>query len=96
MTFNTANKWAGGISDTLAAGLLNELLGADVPIVAAPCIKSLLRTHLAYMSSVQRLTECGVTFLDPDRSTFKTDAGLADFDWLLVAETLDAAVEPSQ
>lgn len=89
LTFNTVNKWAGGISDTLAAGLLNELLGADVPIVAAPCVKSLLQAHPAYVSSVQRLIECGVTFLDPARTVFKTEAGLADFEWLLLAQALD-------
>ena len=39
LTFNTLNKLVCGISDTLALGLLNELLGADAPIIAAPCIK---------------------------------------------------------
>lgn len=55
LTFNTINKWAGGISDTMAAGLLNELLGAEIPIVAAPCVKSLLRSHPAYVASVAAL-----------------------------------------
>lgn len=90
LTFNTANKWAGGISDTLAAGLLNELLGADVPIVAAPCVKSLLRTHPAYVASVQRLSECGVTFLDPAQTVFKTEGGLANFEWPMLVEALEA------
>ena len=33
-TFNTINKWAAGISDTLALGLLNEALGLGLPVVA--------------------------------------------------------------
>jgi hypothetical protein len=32
-TFNTVNKWAAGITDTFAAGLLCELTGARVPIL---------------------------------------------------------------
>jgi flavoprotein len=30
-TFNTINKWAQGISDTLALGLLNEATGLGLP-----------------------------------------------------------------
>jgi phosphopantothenoylcysteine synthetase/decarboxylase len=35
-TFNTVNKWAAGISGTLALGLLNEGLFSGVPITAVP------------------------------------------------------------
>ncbi|MGH3438627.1 MAG: hypothetical protein ACRDRN_19425 [Sciscionella sp.] len=42
---------------------------------------------------MRRLTDCDVTFLDPRRSSFKTDAGPADFDWPLVVEAFDSAVE---
>lgn len=35
-TFNTINKWAAGISDTLALGLLNEAVGLGLPVVAVP------------------------------------------------------------
>jgi len=35
-TFNTINKWAAGISDTLALGLLTEGIGKRLPIVALP------------------------------------------------------------
>lgn len=35
-TFNTINKLAAGISDTLALGLLNEAVGAGQPIIAVP------------------------------------------------------------
>jgi hypothetical protein len=34
-TFNTVNKWAAGISDTLALGLLNESIGLGLPVVVA-------------------------------------------------------------
>ena len=35
-TFNTINKLAHGISDTLALGLLNEAIGLGLPIIAVP------------------------------------------------------------
>src|SRR5690348_12192647 len=39
-TFNTVNKWALGISDTLAVGLLSEYTGLRKPIIAVPCFKT--------------------------------------------------------
>ncbi|RCW45128.1 flavoprotein [Halopolyspora algeriensis] len=91
LTFNSLNKIAGGISDTLAVSLVNELLGTDLPIVAAPCIKSLLRTHPVYSTSVQLLTSCGVHLLDPDTITSRGLDGLAAFDWsTVVTEFLQA------
>ncbi|PZG13521.1 flavoprotein, partial [Micromonospora craterilacus] len=38
-TFNTINKWATGINDSQALGILNESLGADLPIIASPYVK---------------------------------------------------------
>jgi phosphopantothenoylcysteine synthetase/decarboxylase len=35
-TFNTVNKWAAGIADTFATGLLCEMTGLGVPIIAVP------------------------------------------------------------
>ncbi|MBV8540547.1 MAG: hypothetical protein JO063_06490 [Pseudonocardiales bacterium] len=32
-TFNTINKWAAGISDTFALGILNEAIGLEIPVV---------------------------------------------------------------
>lgn len=47
-TFNTVNKWAAGISDTLALGTLNEAYGLDVPIAVLPCVSDALASHPAY------------------------------------------------
>lgn len=88
LTFNSINKWAAGISDSLALGVLNEMLGAAVPIVAAPCVKPLLRKHPAYRESVTRLTNAGVSILDPDTVTTRADDGLATFDWPQIEEAL--------
>jgi phosphopantothenoylcysteine decarboxylase len=89
ITFNSINKWAAGTSDTLALGVLNEMLGTEVPIVAAPCVKAVLRTHPAYDESVARLTRAGVCLMDPDAVTVRAEDGLATFDWPLILSTLD-------
>ena len=66
-TFNTLNKWAAGVSDTLALGLLNEALCSGAPIVAVPNPNALLARHPAFPRSVTFLRECGVRVLfDPE------------------------------
>ena len=82
LTFNSLNKWAAGISDTLALGLLNEALGLGLPIVAAPCIKEALRRHPAYSRSVDLLRSTGVTVVD--RVVVPTADGPPTLDWPLV------------
>ena len=68
-TFNTVNKWAAGISDTLALGLLNEALGQGLPIVAAPWAKGPLRSHPAYPKSVDVLRQARVNFIESTGET---------------------------
>lgn len=64
-TFNTINKWALGISDTLALGLLCELTGLKLPIVAVPSFRTGggLDTHPAFKRSIRMLRRCGVHVL---------------------------------
>ncbi len=38
-SFNTINKWAAGISDTLALGLLTEGIGLGLPLAALPFLE---------------------------------------------------------
>lgn len=64
LTFNSLNKWAAGISDTLAMGLLNEALGTDVPIVAVPWVNAQLAKHPAAGESIARLRAAGVRFTE--------------------------------
>ena len=67
-TFNTINKLANGISNTLALGLLNEAVGLGLPIIAAPWPSAQLARHPAFRRSVTALREWGVTvILDPAR-----------------------------
>lgn len=68
-TFNTMNKWALGISDTLALGLLSEYTGLKMPIVAVPCFRTGggLDTHPAFKRSVRMLRRYGVdVFYEPE------------------------------
>jgi flavoprotein len=81
LTFNTLNKWRAGISDTLALGLLNELLGEGVPILGVPCVKTALQRHPAYSESVEVLASTGAHFVDPIRVVRRRTDGLATFDW---------------
>jgi flavoprotein len=100
MTFNSINKWASGFSDTLALGVLNEMLGADVPILAVPCVKPVLHRHPAYRESVTRMASAGVSMMDSDAVTTRADDGLATLEWQQILFALkDLAkwpVEPSR
>src|SRR5215470_3384611 len=64
-TFNTINKWALGISDTLALGLLCEFTGLKMPIVTVPCFRTGggLDGHPAFFRSLQMLRDYGVRVL---------------------------------
>ncbi len=65
-TFNTINKLAVGISDTLALGLVNEAVGLGLPIIAAPWPSVQLARHPAFQRSVAALRDWGMTvILDP-------------------------------
>ncbi len=62
-TFNTINKWAAGISDTLALGLLTEAIGKRLPVVAVPFTNRLHAAHPAFEDNIGRLRSWGVTVL---------------------------------
>ncbi|MGH3321321.1 MAG: flavoprotein [Streptosporangiaceae bacterium] len=68
-TFNTINKWASGVADTFVVGLLCELAGLRVPILAVPLVKDALATHPAFGRNLEVLRSMGVRLLfDPDAS----------------------------
>ncbi|MFF2850214.1 flavoprotein [Streptomyces sp. NPDC058001] len=73
-TFNTVNKWAAGISDTLALGILCEAHGLGVPIAALPYLNAAQAAHPAYRQSLDRLRDMGVLFgTEPFRWTEALD-----------------------
>ncbi|WP_108496248.1 flavoprotein [Promicromonospora sp. AC04] len=89
VTFNTLNKWAAGISDTLALGLLNEAIGLDMPVLAAPVIKAALRAHPAYSASTAALRNASAHIMDPDAVTIRREDGTVTADWQAIARRLD-------
>ena len=62
-TYNTMNKWALGISDTYALGVLAEITGMDIPIVVLPFVNSALANRKPFRRSVESLRADGVTIL---------------------------------
>ncbi|WP_446216237.1 flavoprotein [Micromonospora sp. IBHARD004] len=65
-TVNTVNKWAVGIADTLALGLLIEGQGLGLPIAAVPYTNSAMAAHPAFRASLGRLREWGVAVVFGD------------------------------
>jgi phosphopantothenoylcysteine synthetase/decarboxylase len=62
-TYNTINKWAQGISDTYALGVLAETTGLGVPIVVLPFVNSALASRHPFQRSVEALRNEGVRIL---------------------------------
>jgi len=62
-TYNTINKWAQGISDTYALGVLAEATGLGVPIVVLPFVNTALASRAPFLRSVESLRAEGVKIL---------------------------------
>ncbi len=65
LTFNTLNKWAMGISDNYALGVLNESISLQRKTIAVPMIGPRFWDHPARARSMDLLWRAGVVFLDP-------------------------------
>jgi hypothetical protein len=62
-TVNTINKWAAGIRDTLALGILVEAIGKRLPTVALPFTNRAHAAHPAFTDNISKLRSWGVTVL---------------------------------
>ncbi|MGP4024188.1 flavoprotein [Actinomadura sp. 3N407] len=62
-TYNTINKWANGISDTYALGILAEAPALDIPVVALPFVNNALANRHAFKRSLATLESEGVKAL---------------------------------
>jgi hypothetical protein len=83
-TFNTINKWAAGLADTLAVATLCEASGLGVPVAVLPCVADALAVHPAYRESLARLRGMGVRFGDPHAGNTGDAAqsgGRPEFGW---------------
>ncbi len=98
-TFNTVNKLAAGISDTLALGLLNEAIGAGQPVIAVPFPNRVLARHPAFTASIATLRSWGVRLVfDPGRYPLPVpnqgESGSALFPWVALTGELRALKTP--
>jgi hypothetical protein len=65
-TINSVNKFAAGIADSVALGLLTELFGVDLPVVIAPNVNPALARHPRFRKSIEEFRAWGVHVLfDP-------------------------------
>lgn len=85
-TFNTINKWATGINDNLALGILNESLSTGLPIVASVYAKSVLTAHPAFAGHLHLLRQAGVRFTETEALRPAEPDG--PFRWHTVVELL--------
>ena len=91
-TFNMVNKLAAGISDTLAAGLVNEAIGLGLPVVLVPWASALAR-HPAFQRSVGLLRDWGVTVVLDTDSLPPSASQEAVFPWAQLRAAVVAARE---
>lgn len=95
-TYNTINKWAAGIADTHALGLLAELTPAGVPIAVLPFVNASLAANRVFARSVAELRESGVTvLLGPGgfqpHPAGTGDARIAVFPWDAALDAIERA-----
>jgi phosphopantothenoylcysteine synthetase/decarboxylase len=65
-TINSVDKFAAGIADSVALGLLTECFGVDVPVVIAPNVNPALARHPRFRENIEELRQWGVHVLfDP-------------------------------
>ncbi|MFD4534062.1 flavoprotein [Kitasatospora sp. NPDC058397] len=91
-TFNTVNKWAAGISDTLALGILCEAFGLGIPTAVQPYVNSAQAAHPAYSESLERLRSMGVLIGDYIPHKPKAGGGRDKYNWTHVLDLLRPAL----
>ena len=62
-TFNTVNKLAAAISDTVCLGILNEAIGGGLPVTLAVHTNDKLAAHPAFGRNLATLRSYGVRFV---------------------------------
>lgn len=91
-TFNTVNKWAAGISDTLALGILCEAYGLGIPIAVLPYLNRAQAAHPAYAESLRRLRTMGVLIGSYEPHQPKAGGGAHRYRWEEALELLTPLV----
>ncbi len=92
-TYNTINKWANGISDNFALGILAEAVGLRIPVVVLPFVNSALAAHPAFERSLTLLRDAGIEVIHgPGRlEPHPPGTGTSKFDAFPWHQALDQA-----
>ncbi|MFI2074292.1 MULTISPECIES: flavoprotein [Streptomyces] len=101
MTMNTANKWAAGIADTYALGVVAEAVGLGIPVVALPFWSTALDTHPATQRSLEVLRGTGIRVLYGDSEWRPHAPGTGDeqllmYPWHLAMNAAEAGTNKSE
>ena len=64
-SFNSLNKLAHGIADSLALSVAAEAIGRGTPVIVGPSLNAPLLNHPEARTSLQRLPGWGVTIAPP-------------------------------
>jgi phosphopantothenoylcysteine synthetase/decarboxylase len=65
-SFNSLNKLAAGVADSLALSVTAEAIGRGTPVVVAPSLNEPLLRHPRTARSMATLREWGVSVIDPE------------------------------
>jgi phosphopantothenoylcysteine synthetase/decarboxylase len=84
-SMNTIGKWANGVSDTLATGILGESFGFGVPLVALPFVSDAQACNPAYVRNTEFLRSAGVRF----PCGISRPSRVRDFPWNTALEEFD-------
>lgn len=100
-TVNTINKWAAGICDTLALGILVEAIGKSLPLVALPFTNRAHASHPAFVENIDRLRSWGVVVLFGDDVYPLHEPGTGSkylhlYPWAMTLEALDNKRDPAE
>ena len=85
-SFNSLNKLAHGIADSLALSVVAEAIGRKTPVIVAPSLNQPLLDHPQAQASLRTLPEWGVAIVPP--------VDLGEGPRLAPTEALLAAVRP--
>jgi phosphopantothenoylcysteine synthetase/decarboxylase len=96
-TYNTINKWAQGISDTYALGVLAEQTGLGVPIVVLPFVNAALASRAPFQQSIKSLRAEGVSILHgpgaiEPHQPHTGGSLIASYPWHLALDEVDSMV----
>jgi phosphopantothenoylcysteine synthetase/decarboxylase len=64
-SFNSLNKLAHGIADSLALSVVAEAIGRKTPVIVGPSLNAPLLAHPVAQASLKTLPEWGVTIVPP-------------------------------